>query len=96
MNFTPLDLLVCSRCQFDLIYRVTGEGNIFTGTLICSNCQANYPVIDGIPHFIKTEPLSGFNRRFARMYDRISLFTSFSFWRDWMHFNAPRKALRTA
>ena len=40
--------------------------------LVCAKCQRQYPIKESIPHFIKTEELGELNRRFAKMYDRIS------------------------
>jgi hypothetical protein len=38
-----------------------------------------FPVEDGIPHFIQPEALTGFNRRFSRMYDWFSwVYAAFS------------------
>jgi ubiquinone/menaquinone biosynthesis C-methylase UbiE len=48
------------------------EGPVEEGLLTCRDCSAVYPVVAGIPHFIPAGALSGFNQRFARMYDLFS------------------------
>jgi ubiquinone/menaquinone biosynthesis C-methylase UbiE len=55
-----------------LEYAGTRKKKLQTGLLICSNCKKYFPIVDGIPHFIQTEALTGFNRRFARMYNWFS------------------------
>jgi ubiquinone/menaquinone biosynthesis C-methylase UbiE len=40
--------------------------------LTCAGCGKSYPVTDGIPYFIESGGLTGFNRRFSRMYDLFS------------------------
>jgi ubiquinone/menaquinone biosynthesis C-methylase UbiE len=42
------------------------------GSLHCPTCCKDYPIVQGIPHFIQAAELSGFNRRFARLYDRFA------------------------
>jgi ubiquinone/menaquinone biosynthesis C-methylase UbiE len=42
---------------------------LHTGTLTCSRCKKHFPIVNGIPHFIQPEALTGLNRRFARKYD---------------------------
>jgi ubiquinone/menaquinone biosynthesis C-methylase UbiE/uncharacterized protein YbaR (Trm112 family) len=72
MKQTTLDLLVCPFCRGCLDSVGGDEEAIHTGTLTCSRCKKDYPIVDGIPHFIQPETLTGFNRRFARMYDWFS------------------------
>ena len=43
--------LFCPKCRVTL--RQTGE------TLDCPNCQGAWPIIDGVPHFVKTFPYWG-------------------------------------
>ncbi len=38
----------------------------------CQTCNRDYPVVNGIGHFIKPEDLSGFNKNFAGLYDWLS------------------------
>jgi len=72
MKRTTVDLLACPVCHGQLEFK-GGDGTaILKGTLTCSRCRKDYPIVDGIPHFIQLEALTGFNRRFARMYDWFS------------------------
>lgn len=63
-----LDVLACPECHAALsaIPLDGGEG------YHCAACQKDYPVVDGIPHFIQPRELSGMNKAFARMYDWFS------------------------
>src|SRR5512146_752718 len=72
MKHTTLDLLACPSCCGPLEYAGVEEQTIQAGTLTCSRCNKAYPILDGIPHFIQSETLTGFNRRFARTYDWFS------------------------
>jgi len=72
MQRTTLDLLVCPSCRGGLDYAGTDETTLHAGILTCSRCKKEYPIEDGIPHFIQSETLTGFNRRFARLYDWFS------------------------
>lgn len=64
------DLLACPTCKGGLDWQAQDS------LLRCAACQADYPIIDQIVHFIQPEQLSGYNRRFAQMYDRFSWFYS--------------------
>jgi ubiquinone/menaquinone biosynthesis C-methylase UbiE/uncharacterized protein YbaR (Trm112 family) len=63
-----LNVLACPDCHGVLtsVSLVSGDG------YHCSNCQKDYPVVGGIPHFIQLEKLTGWNKRFAGMYDWFS------------------------
>jgi ubiquinone/menaquinone biosynthesis C-methylase UbiE len=63
-----LDVLACPDCRgvLSAIPLAGGEG------YHCPACQKDYPVVDGIPHFIQTQEMSGLNKRFAQMYDWFS------------------------
>ena len=63
-----LDVLACPECHGVLSLKILEDAEGYS----CPNCQINFPVVDGISHFIQAEALSGLNRRFARMYDRFS------------------------
>ena len=64
MKRTTLNLLACPDCHAGL--ELPGE----RGTaLVCPHCRKQYPIVDGIPHFITPEGTTGFNRRFSHMYD---------------------------
>ena len=72
MKHTTLNLLACPCCGTTLTYSGRNDLKLFTGTLSCSRCNREFPIVDGIPHFIQPESLTGFNRRFARTYDLFS------------------------
>ena len=63
-----LDVLACPNCHGVLEIRPLAGGEGYH----CPTCQKDYPVVDGIPHFIRHEELTGWNKRFAGMYDWIS------------------------
>jgi short-subunit dehydrogenase/uncharacterized protein YbaR (Trm112 family)/SAM-dependent methyltransferase len=68
-----LDLLACPTCHGDLILQdAAPSGDLASGSLVCSHCNKEYPIIDGIPRFIQYEELTGFNRSFAHLYDWFS------------------------
>lgn len=71
MKHSTFDLLVCPACHGRLegvcVYEAADL--CLTGNLHCASCSMDYPIVDGIPHFIQPEKLTGFNRRFSRMYD---------------------------
>ncbi|MCQ3938408.1 MAG: hypothetical protein DPW18_15370 [Chloroflexi bacterium] len=69
MKKTSLDLLACPCCHGFLELEDGNESTLLSGRLTCSRCGRLFPIVEGIPHFIKSEELTGFNRRFSRMYD---------------------------
>lgn len=80
MKASTLDLLSCPICHGDLSTDANLENRIMINfNLTCFTCQNQFPVYQGIPHFIKEEDLSGFNKTFARMYDWFSwIYSAFS------------------
>lgn len=63
-----LDVFACPECHGSLrVVSLQAEGGYF-----CQTCQKVYPIVDGIPHFIETQRLSGLNKRFSQMYDWFS------------------------
>jgi ubiquinone/menaquinone biosynthesis C-methylase UbiE/uncharacterized protein YbaR (Trm112 family) len=80
MKSDTLELLACPTCHAPLIMaRADRKETILNGTLICTQCSTEYPILKGIPHFIKTGELTGFNQRFSKMYDWFSwIYTAFS------------------
>jgi ubiquinone/menaquinone biosynthesis C-methylase UbiE len=80
MKASTLDLLSCPICHGSLSTDINLEERfIDDGNLTCFTCQKKFPVSQGIPHFIKQEDLSGFNKTFARMYDWFSwIYSTFS------------------
>ncbi|NOH03743.1 MAG: methyltransferase domain-containing protein [Chloroflexi bacterium] len=72
MKRTTLDLLACPCCH-GLLKLDNADGlTLHSGRLTCSRCGRFFPIVEGIPHFIQPEELTGFNRRFSRMYDLTS------------------------
>ena len=69
MKHTTLDLLACPTCHGYLKFDGDDGSTLLSGTLTCSACEKHFPIVDGIPHFIQPEQLTGFNRNFSRMYD---------------------------
>lgn len=79
MKRTTLDVLACPFCGGSLEQADSTAENIRLGTLVCTRCRKRFSVEDGIPHFIQPEALTGFNRRFSRMYDWFSwIYAAFS------------------
>jgi ubiquinone/menaquinone biosynthesis C-methylase UbiE/uncharacterized protein YbaR (Trm112 family) len=79
MKSTTLDLLACPICHTPLEFRGTDGEAILTGTLTCLQCCKDYPILNGIPYFIQTAELTGFNQRFSHMYDWFSwIYATFS------------------
>jgi SAM-dependent methyltransferase/uncharacterized protein YbaR (Trm112 family) len=79
MKSTTLDVLVCPICHMPLALQGADGEPILTGTLTCPRCSKDYPILNGIPYFIKTADLTGFNRRFSRLYDWFSwIYAAFS------------------
>jgi ubiquinone/menaquinone biosynthesis C-methylase UbiE len=66
--------------------------NVANGDLHCSTCDRNYPIRNGIVHFINPQELEGKNQNFARYYNRLaliySLFSKFAL----LPFGGERKA----
>jgi ubiquinone/menaquinone biosynthesis C-methylase UbiE len=70
MKRKTLELLACPACHGELSLREGGDSEaVESGMLACAKCQRQYPIKDGIVHFIKPEELTGPNARFARFYD---------------------------
>jgi ubiquinone/menaquinone biosynthesis C-methylase UbiE/uncharacterized protein YbaR (Trm112 family) len=68
MQNMTVGLLACPCCRGEL----NVVGTLQNGTLACSRCRKEYPIENGMPHFIQAGALTGFNRRFARLYDHFS------------------------
>lgn len=70
-----LDVLACPICHGNLVIAAFPGGDGYH----CPNCNKDYPVIDGIAHFIQPEELSGLNETFSGMYDWFSwIYRAFS------------------
>ncbi|HSF79885.1 MAG TPA: methyltransferase domain-containing protein [Anaerolineales bacterium] len=63
-----LDVLACPECHGGLTVASPAEIDGY----YCPTCQRSYPVMDGIPHFIQPQALTGLNKRFSQMYDWFS------------------------
>jgi ubiquinone/menaquinone biosynthesis C-methylase UbiE/uncharacterized protein YbaR (Trm112 family) len=72
MKRSSLDLLACPECHHSLALQADLNDPIETGSLGCPVCQKEYPIAADIPRFIASPELSGFNRRFSRLYDWFS------------------------
>jgi uncharacterized protein YbaR (Trm112 family) len=73
MKHGTLPILACPHCRSELSVQSKPDGErIEAGELFCTHCGKCYPIVDGIPHFIAYEELTGPNRRFARLYDWMS------------------------
>lgn len=74
MQQASADLLTCPKCHgcLDVFCSTPKMDPCLTGNLYCKNCSINYSIVNGIPHFISPEELSGFNRNFSKMYDWFS------------------------
>lgn len=79
MKSTTVDMLACPNCQMPLVFKGVDGEMILSGTLTCLQCCKDYPILNGIPYFIQTAELTGFNQRFSRMYDWFSwIYAAFS------------------
>jgi ubiquinone/menaquinone biosynthesis C-methylase UbiE/uncharacterized protein YbaR (Trm112 family) len=79
MKRMTLDLLACPICHGCLDYAGVDEKTLRAGLLICSGCKRDFPIVNGIPQFIQPETLTGFNRRFAGLYNWFSwIYRAFS------------------
>jgi len=72
MKRNSLDLLACPVCHAPLTLHDGMAGLVESGLLRCERSQKDYPIEQGIPHFVQPEQLTGLNRRFSRMYDWYS------------------------
>ena len=72
MKRSSLDLLACPACHAPLTLHDGTTGPLENGRLHCERCQKDYPIEQGIPHFVQPEQLTDLNRRFSRMYDWFS------------------------
>lgn len=52
-----MDILVCPICKGKLELKVEEEEGeeIVTGSLICSNCEVDYPITESIPNLLPLE-----------------------------------------
>jgi SAM-dependent methyltransferase len=80
MKPTSLELLLCPACHAEFILDISHRNkSIIKGNLTCSTCQKMFPILQGIPHFIREDELVGLNKPFARLYDWFSwIYSMFS------------------
>lgn len=70
MNLEHLSLLVCPGCHRDLRCTRAAQGDeriLIDGTLVCTGCAREFPVIGGVPRFVPRENYaSGFGLEWTR------------------------------
>lgn len=69
MKRSTIPLLACPTCRGELSFSSADENPLHSGLLTCSRCSEVYSIVNGIPHFIRAESLTGFNKKFSRAYD---------------------------
>jgi len=75
MKRSTLEFVCCPSCRTELTFRdESGNTSGNEGELFCSHCERSYIIKNGITRFIDLQELQGFNRRFARFYNRWSRF----------------------
>ena len=52
-----MDILVCPMCkgELELVVQEENEQEIVSGSLYCSKCEVNYPIVDSIPNLLPPE-----------------------------------------
>ena len=52
-----MNILACPVCKGDLKLSVSeqSETEIVSGSLYCSECDVDYPIVDTIPNFLPSE-----------------------------------------
>jgi uncharacterized protein len=60
-----LEILACPDCHGRLVQQ--GE------EISCPSCAKTFPIVNGIPRFVDYTSLTGFDRRFAGLYDWFSI-----------------------
>lgn len=75
MKKALMDYLACSNCKSSLALeeKITREGEVLEGFLLCPRCGKSYPIISGIPRFID---------RLTKREDKIANFFGF----EWKRF----------
>ena len=72
MKRSSLALLACPACRSALTLHADPADPVDRGSLHCPACLEDYPIFQGIPHFVRAAELSGLNRRFAALYDHFA------------------------
>ncbi len=73
MKKTSLPILACPACGSALTLLAEDLADpVDRGSLYCPTCREDYPIFQGIPHFVRAAELNGLNRRFAALYDRFA------------------------
>jgi ubiquinone/menaquinone biosynthesis C-methylase UbiE/uncharacterized protein YbaR (Trm112 family) len=73
MKPATIELLACPGCHKRLEFRGRRGDPILRGALGCEECTRSFPIVNGIPHFVRPDELRGLNRRIAYLYDWFSL-----------------------
>ncbi len=94
MKQTTLEILGCPACHSTLSLKAAelANGDIANGELSCSNCDRNYPILDGIARFTNPQELEGSNQRFERSYNRLAPFYAIFLKFAMLPFGGERKA----
>lgn len=50
------------------------------GNLVSENKKITYPIVDGIPVFLKEGDVTGYNKKYQNFYDKVGRFTGSVFW----------------
>jgi uncharacterized protein YbaR (Trm112 family)/ubiquinone/menaquinone biosynthesis C-methylase UbiE len=60
MNRSALEWLACPACQTSLTLATTESvaNEVYEGMLSCVHCGVDYPIVDGIPRFLKRDEAS--------------------------------------
>ena len=72
MKKTSLPIVACPACHSVLTLPAGLPDPVDRGSLHCPACLEDFPILQGIPHFVSTAELNGLNRRFAALYDRFA------------------------
>jgi SAM-dependent methyltransferase len=79
MKRSALDVIACPACHGELTLAGAPVAAIQAGSLSCARCARDFPIVGGIPYFLKPAELTGLNRRFSRLYDWFSwIYAAFS------------------
>lgn len=75
MKYAFVELLVCPKCRISLVLDVRREtgGEIDEGLLKCRNCDGQYPIMRGIPRFVRGDVYAGSFGHQWNKYPRLQL-----------------------
>jgi ubiquinone/menaquinone biosynthesis C-methylase UbiE len=93
MKRATLELLRCPHCRGTVSLRNDGgDGMVVEGDLFCAGCGLDFPIRNGVPHFVGHEEVEGLNRSFTRFYDWFSWVYPFLMKVVLLSFGGDRKA----